>query len=95
VNDAVLVAVAQRLEREEVLGRRPRKSLPAAAAEAACTTQSLRPATDPIPEPTISTGWLSSYSHGILTVLEYSSQEAPKVSDSSASSVRANTLDPM
>lgn len=36
-----------------------------------------------------------SYNHGILTVLEYSSQEVPKVSDNSASSVGANILDPM
>jgi hypothetical protein len=36
-----------------------------------------------------------TYSNGILTVLEYSSQEAPKVFDSSASSAGANILDPM
>ena len=35
------------------------------------------------------------YSQGIFTVLEYSSQVAPKVFDSSASSAGANILDPM
>ncbi len=35
------------------------------------------------------------YSQGIFTVLQYSSQVAPKVFDSAASSARANILDPM